>query len=285
LVDTAIIRLPQKYNGEYLASKINTGDQVEIHLGYHPDMILEFTGYVSEIRPNIPVEILCQDSMYKLKQQKPSPVNHTGTLKSLLQILVPGINAEVPDINLKNFKVDGKGSVAYALKKIKESYGLDVYFRGDTLFAGLPLSDSAAVNADKVVYNLQKNVINPRLNYRKVGDVKLKIKAISLLPNNTKLEATTGDEDGALKTLHFYNLSTKAELLVQAEETLKHLKYDGFEGSLLGFGAPYCIHGQVAAIEDPRFESRKGNHFINRTVTSFGTGGFRRRIFLGRRAS
>ncbi|MFK5855373.1 MAG: hypothetical protein QM503_04515 [Bacteroidota bacterium] len=285
IVDTAIIRLPQKYNGKYLAEYINVGDEVEIRLGYHPDMKLEFKGYVSEIKPNIPVEIICQDGMYKLKQIKPKAINHTGTLKRLLEILIPGSNIEVPNVKLVDFAVDGKGSVAFALQKIKKAYGLDVYFRDSILFVGLPLSDSKAINVGKVVYSLHKNVINPQLNYRKVEDIKLKIKAISILPDNTKLTITTGDEDGALRTLHFYNLTTTAELQVQAEETLKHLKYTGFEGSLLAFGAPYCIHGQVAVIEDPRFNFRKGNHFITRTVTTFGTGGFRRRIFLGRKAS
>jgi len=283
--DTAVIRFPQKYNGEYLASKIGPGDEVEIYLGYEPELVLEFKGYVSEVRPNIPVEIHCQDAMYKLKQIKPRPINHTGTLKSLLNQLVPGSDIEVPEINLKDFKVDGKGSVAHALQKLKEAYGIDIYFRGSTLFAGMPFTDSAALKADKVVYNLQKNVINPQLNYRKLKDVKLKIKAISILPNNTRIEVSTGDEDGALKTLHFYNLTTEGELKVQADETLKHLKYDGFEGSLLAFGAPYCMHGQVAAIVDPRFDYRKGNHFITRTVVTFGEGGFRRQVYIGRKAS
>ncbi|MDP2723209.1 MAG: hypothetical protein Q8O72_10660 [Bacteroidales bacterium] len=285
LSDTAVIKLPQKYAGKYLASEINTGDAVEIYLGYKPEMKLEFTGYVSEVNPNIQVEIKCEDSMYKLKQTKPTPLNYTGDLKGLLTRLVPGSTIEVPDMKLTNFKVDGKGSVAYVLQKLKEGFGLDIYFRGTTLFAGLPLTDSKAIADPHVVYNLEKNVINPQLNFRKEADVKLKVKAISILPNNTRLEVETGDADGALRTLHFYNLTTTAELMVQAEQTLKSLKYEGFEGSLMAFGAPYCEHGQIASIVDPRFDSRKGNHYIDRVVVSFGEQGFRRRVFLGRRAS
>jgi predicted Zn-dependent peptidase len=49
------------------------------------------------------------------------------------------------------------------------------------------------------------------LIYKKKGDVKIKVEAISLLPDNTKILKTVGDEDGETHTLHFYNL-TEAEL-------------------------------------------------------------------------
>ena len=286
LVQTATIKLPQRYSGEYLASVINPGDAVVVKLGYDPDLRTEFTGYVLEVNPNLPVEISCEDEMYNLKRKKPTAKTFdSATLKDVLNYMVPGSRLEVPDVKLTNFKLDGKGSIAFALKKIKEAYGLDIYYRGDTLFAGLAYTDSEAISAGDVNYNLQMNVINPKLNFRKVEDVRLKIKAISILPDNTKLQAEVGDDDGALVTMHFYNLTTKAELKVQAENKLKHSQYSGFEGSLLTFGIPYCIFGQVANIVDPRFDSRKGRHFIDKTITTFGTQGFRREVFIGRKAS
>jgi hypothetical protein len=281
----ATIKLPQKYSGQYLAAVIQPGDEVEIKLGYKPALKTEFTGYVVEVNPNIPVEIKCEDEMYQLKRKHPKAKTFaSATLKEVLAYMVPGSRLEVPVVNLTNFKLDGKGSIAYALKKIKEAYGLDIYYRGKTLFAGLAYTDTEAIKAGDVVYNLQKNVINPKLNWRKVADVRLKVKAISILPDNTKLEYTAGDDDGALITRHYYNLTSEAELKVQAEQTLKHNQYAGFEGSILTFGRPYCIFGQVADIIDPRFKSRKGRHFIDKTIVTFGTQGFRREVFLGRKA-
>ncbi len=280
------IKLPQKYDGKYLAAYIQPGDKVAIKLGYKPELKTEFTGYVVEVNPNIPVEIKCEDEMYNLKRRHPKAKTFvSATLKDVLAYMVPGARLEVPVINLTNFKLDGKGSVAYALKKIKEAYGLDIYYRNGKLFAGLAYTDSEAIKAGTVIYNLQKNVINPRLNWRKVSDVRLKVKAISILPDNKTLTYTAGDEDGALITRHFYNLTTEAELKVQAEQTLKHNKYNGFEGSLLAFGRPFSVHGQVAEIIDPRFDSRKGRHFIDKTIVTFGTQGFRREVFIGRKAS
>jgi len=285
LADKATVTLPQKYSGEYLAAVVSPGDEVEIWLGYKPELKLEFKGYVTNVQPNTPVEISCEDEMYNLKRQKPvAKAWKSTTLKEVLGYLVPGARLEVPGINLTNFKVDGKGSVAYALQKIKETYGLDLYFRNGKLFAGLAYTDSETIN-ERVKYNLEKNVINPQLNFRKLGDVKLRVKAISILPNNTKLEAEVGDLDGALKTIHFYNLATTAELQQQAEQTLKYMQFDGFEGSIQTFGIPFSTHGQVAEIEDPRFETRKGNYLIDRVVVSFGTEGFRRQNYIGRRAS
>ncbi len=282
----ANIKLPQKYYGKYLAAYIHPGDAVEVKLGYKPELKTEFTGYVVEVNPNIPIEIKCEDEMYTLKRKHPKAKTWVSTtLKKVLEYMVSGSRIEVPAINLTNFKLDGKGSVAYALKKIKSAYGLDIYYRGSTLFAGLAYTDSEAIKAGNVVYNLQKNVINPRLNWRKVADVRLKVKVISILPDNKKLTYTAGDEDGALITRHFYNLTTEAELKVQAEQTLKHNKYDGFEGSLLAFGRPFCMHSQVAEIIDPRFKSRSGKNFIDKVITTFGTQGFRREVFIGRKAS
>jgi hypothetical protein len=286
LSDTAVIRLPQKYKSQYLASEINPGDKVEIWLGYKPVLKKEFEGYITEVKPNIPIEIHSEDEMYQLKRSKPQAKSWTETtLEQVVKYLVPDADIEVPKINFKKFKLDGKGSKAHALQKIKDVYGLDIYFREGVLFAGLAYTDTQAINAGTVNYNLRENVINQQLNYRKVSDVRIKVKAISILEDNTRLEVTTGDEDGALKTIHFYNLTTEGELLTQAEESLKYMKYEGFEGSLMAFGEPYCIHGQVANIIDPKFEARKGNHFIDRVITTFGTEGFRRQVYLGRKAS
>ncbi len=287
LVQTATIKLPRKYDSQYLDSVIHPGDIVEIKLGYKPTLRTEFTGYVREVNPNLPVEITCEDEMYKLKRKHPAAKTFdSATLKDVLNYLVPGARLEVPVVNLTNFKLDGKGSVAHALSLIKKTYGLDIYYRGTTLFAGLAYTDSAGIKAGDVVYNLQKNVINPRLNFRTVADVRLKIKAISILPDNKKLEVTVGDDDGALITEHFYNLTTKAELQVQAENKLKYKQYSGFEGSLVAFGEPYCIFGQVAYLIDPRvYPIRKGRYFIDKVVVTFGTGGFRREPYIGRKAS
>ena len=291
LGDTATITLPHKYyvtdeKDEYLANVIKPGVEVTIKLGYKPDLYEEFTGFVASVTPNTPVKIYCEDQMYNLKRSRPSPKSWPSTtLKDVIMYLVPGARLEVPAINLTNFKVDGKGSVAYALDKIKQAYGLDIYYRNGKLFAGLAYSDPDAIAAGTVYYDMEKNVIEPRLNYRSIADVRFKIKAISVLPNNTRIEATAGDEDGALQTLHFYNITTTGELQILANESLGKLKYDGYEGDLLTFGQPMARHGQVAHLTDNRYGTRTGQNFIDRVVTTFGENGFRRQVHLGRRAA
>jgi hypothetical protein len=291
LGDTATITLPHKYyvtdeKDEYLANILKPGMEVLIKLGYKPDLQLEFTGFVASVSPDSPVKIQCEDAMYKLKRSRPSPKSWPSTtLKDVITYLVPGAKIEVPAINLTNFKVDGKGSVAYALNKIKQAYGLDIYFRNGKLFAGLAYSDPDAIAAGTVYYNMEKNVIESRLNYRSIADVRFKIKAISVLPNNTRIEATAGDEDGALQTFHFYNITTTGELQILANESLGKLQYDGYEGDLLTFGQPMAAHGQVAHLTDNRYGTRTGQNFIDRVVTTFGENGFRRQVHLGRRAA
>src|SRR3982750_1108876 len=67
LTQTAIIKL---HNISGLIGAIKEGDVVEIYAGYDNEpLVQEFVGYVSEISPTIPVEIKCEDEMWKLRQE------------------------------------------------------------------------------------------------------------------------------------------------------------------------------------------------------------------------
>ena len=75
LTDTATIVLARnvkdfdKLNVKQIFKK---GDPVEIYLGYDENLLLEFTGFISEVSADIPIKIKCDDYMYLLKKH---PVN------------------------------------------------------------------------------------------------------------------------------------------------------------------------------------------------------------------
>ena len=72
LADTASIKLPnlkRLADGKRAEDLIHVGDTVVIKLGYDGKLQNEFTGYVSSIKPTIPLEIICEDEMWQLKRR------------------------------------------------------------------------------------------------------------------------------------------------------------------------------------------------------------------------
>ena len=265
--------------------QINVGDVVEISLGYNGNLNLEFTGYVSEIMPTSPIEIKCEDEMWQMKQQTVSIGWPSIKLAEVLKYLVSGVNTtECPDITLSPFRLD-KQTKAKAFEKLKEEYGLDVYFRDKKLYAGLAYNEKGS---KRVVYHFQKNVPTMTqqsgLIWKKKTDVKIKVKGISMLRNNKKIEVNVGDDDGEIHTLHFYNLA-EAQLKQQATIQIDKLKYDGYRGTLKAFGLPLSKHGDVAVLQDGNYPERAGDFFIDSVDIDYGPGGFRRINELGKKAS
>jgi len=285
IVNTATIKLHNRYGGEFLVNKIHGGDRVAIKLGYNGELRDEFTGYVRDITFSSPVVIECEDEMYKLKRVKPKAQSFPSTtLKSVLKYLVPNATlVDVPDITLAPFYVFADKSVAHALQELRENFGLEVNFNGNQLFVGVPLTQGDKVD-NEVVYNLDLNVIDPKLQFRRKEDVRIKVEARSITGDNKVVTATVGDDDASTTTtLHFYNITVKAELERQAEEKLKAWKYDGFVGSITTFGLPNAEPGWVAKIIDKRYNGiRSGKYFIDSVKSTFGMNGFRREVEVGR---
>lgn len=285
LTDTAIIRLPRKLklNNELIQDVIKKGHQVTIMLGYRPDLFVEFTGYVSGIKTTIPVEIMCEDEMWKWKQVSITKSWTSVTLKELvtylsLQVGFKGAQV-VLDADLGAFIIDN-ASAAKVLKELKSTYGIISYFRNGVLNVGF----AYPTTYETVNYHFQKNVIDNSLEYLTKDDAKIKVKAISISPDNVKTEVEMGDEDGEQRTLHFYNLSAK-ELKARATAEMNKLKVDGYRGGIVSFGQPFAKHGDVANILDKLYPERAGKYFIDEANLVFGVGGFRREIQIGVKAS
>lgn len=282
LSDTCKVRLPN-LRGQ-LEKAISVGDKVKVQIGYDENNKVEFRGYVSDIKPKMPFEIICEDEMYQLKRGTPiSKVYKSITLKALLQEIVPTaeISDSVPDMTLTNFVLN-KATPAQALQKIKEYYLLVSYFRNGLLYVGLPYTES---NRAKIKYDFQRNIISDDLTYRKKENVKLKAKAISILPNGAKVEVEVGDKEGEQRTLYFQGIADKTALESIATKELEKYKYEGYTGDFESFGLPFCQHSDIASITDKRYPERAGDYIIDKVVTTWGTGGFRRKIDLGVKVS
>ena len=267
-----------------LESAIKVGDPITIKLGYNGELRTEFEGYVSVIRPNIPMEIECEDEAWLLKRENVTKSwLGQSKLADVINYLIPGVNlSEVQDVTLTDFKLIDVSKYK-ALEKLKEVYGLTVYFRNKKPFAGLAFTE-AQIQNEIVNHSIRKNVIKPDLEFVSKEDVRLHVKAISIMPDNKKLEVEAGDPDGERRTLHFYNVLSEQALKVMAEEKLEKLKYDGYRGSMTTFGVPFVQHGYTSRLIDPDYPQREGSYYIDQVETTVSdTGGFKREISLGRR--
>ena len=275
-----------------LENQITTGMKVTVELGYDGQYFPEFEGYVAEIMPTLPFTLRLEDAAYQLKRQTVTKSWKSVSLKDVLRYLYDGpVSISVPDVTLAPFRLD-RVSKYKALEKIKEEFGLTIYFRGATLFAGLAYTDKQA--KDVVLYRitgdwrqqLAPNVVDSDLTYKRRDDVRLGVRAVSILRNNKRVEAKVGDEDGDQITMHFYNVTSEASLKKLATEKLNLLKFEGYRGSLTTFGIPGVEHGMAAQLRDELYPEREMEVFVDEVKTSVSkSNGFRRVLQLGRKAS
>ncbi len=265
-----------------LESEIKYGSPVTIRLGYDEELYTEFTGYVSSVSPKIPLIIECEDEMYQLKRQSVEPKSWRSVkLKDLINYIVPGANIDTYDITLSPFRIEKTiVNKAEAMQKLKDEFGLDVYYRDKQLYVGLAYKEDMGI----VYHHFQKNAIMDSLIYKRKEDLKILIKAISINQKNEKTEIEVGDKNGETHTLHFYN-KTKTELEQLAKEKLELMKYDGYRGKFKAFGQPVVKHGMIEDLADDKYTERAGRYFVDSVETTYdGSGGFKRNIELGRKA-
>lgn len=285
LNDVCTIKLPNQADMQEAIEQMPAGAEVVVKLGYDGGLHVEFEGYVKSVSSSHPYTIECWDGMYKLAQEEVTQSWETTTLKDVVEYLVADATVgDIPAVTLSPFKLN-RITKAQALQKLKDEYGLVAYFRGTKLYVGLAYYEA---NLPQVVYRFDDELANAkadRLEFKREDDIKLKVKAISIMPDNTKIEVDLGDADGELRTLHFYD-KTKAELEVLAKDKLDLLKFEGYRGSLMAKGLPRPVHGQVAKLFSPTYPQREGRYFCDRVHTTFnGSTGFTRRVHLGRKSN
>lgn len=305
LTDVATITIPKKLvykrNGvrvdnitEGTNPVFKRGDAVTIRAGYDGKLTTRFNGFLSEITPRLPLKFECQDSLWKLKQVTVNKFSEKNvTLKSLLTAIMP---ADIPftalDFTLGLFRVQ-KATVAEVLDYLKKTYGIVSYFRDGTLVSGFAYITTDPLQLKIIPFQLDSNADNKKGNvvddtnliYKKEDDVKIKVKAISIHPDNTRTEVDRGDEDGELRTLHFYDVS-EAELKRLADEKISRLKYEGWRGSFTAFIEPEVKHGNAVKIKSLAFPEKDGIYLVKGVRTSVGvTEGGRQVITLDTKIS
>lgn len=295
LSDTASITMPfsatfgsdtSGFIRKPLEEEINVGDPVKIYLGYK-DVIwtLEFEGFITAIKPNIPsITFECEDAIWKIRQKTVNKSFINTSLKDVLNAVLTDTGIEmadnVPDVVFDQFIIK-QANGAQALQKVKDEFGLFMFIQDDgKLYAGLRENTNFG---ETVNYNLQRNVISSDLTFRRAEDVRIYLKVVGVLPNNQRIEVQVGDPTGEERTIFRYSVSDTQQLRRLGEAELANLVYTGYEGSITGFLAPFCTRGQNISLSDDIYPKRAGKYFVPKVVTNYGTGGARREIEVGNR--
>lgn len=313
LTDRAYITVPRKLRVKkdgLFADAITAGDSalwkrndpVRIDAGYDLNHANLFTGYITRVSPKLPLQFECEDRMYKLKQTivgktAANTINAYGsiTLSQLLSITIPqslrdelSFSVRNEDITFGKFTLTKAVTIAELLDYFRKRFGLSCFFQDDVLSVGFAynITSVSQVSTDELSeFRFQHNIIDDSmLDYVRDDDVRIKINAISVKPDNTRISVEVGDEDGELRTLHFYNLS-ETDLRKLANESLQKLKYEGFRGSFTTFLQPTVKHGQAVKLTDPLIPDRNGVYLVKQVVTTIGMNGGRQEITLDRKIS
>lgn len=284
LTDKATIKLPRQNRFPQVDTIIKKGDEVIIRLGYNGIYNEEFTGYVAKVSPGPPVEIRCEDNMWKLKQTPINFASKNTKLGDMLARVIPSdftVDAYDVEIGAVSFPRSKYSSVAAMLQKLKDDWNLYSFFRGDTLYCG----KTALENAPEVEYlfeGLKFNTVEHDLTFRSPEDLRIKVRATSTLTNGNKLEAVVGDEDGEEQSLSYFNITSKSELKKLAMLDFDRLKRGGFDGTLTSYGFPFVQHGYKGKLNSTVYPERTGRYAVDYLETTFDDSpAFRRVLKIG----
>ncbi len=285
LTAEAKITLPKKlkWNGS-AEIPVRRGDAVRISLGYDNNLQLAFVGYVRDVGFKTPVVITCEDDMFKLKQMPAQKKAYRSvTIEKLLkdQGITYRLNV-MGEQSLGAYRVTAD-TVAALLGKLSEQ-GIRSFFRYENgepvLYCGV-LFDRDSTPSQ--VFRSGLNIISDEsLKQQKAENMRLHVKAVSLMPNNKKIKVEVGDADGEHRTLHTYN-KTERELKAWAEQEVKRLKRDGLTGSFTTFGA--SLVDPLDAIGIIIDGTKMGVYQVKKNLIKYGDSGFRQEITLGLRLS
>ena len=286
---TASVMLPRnvKYNKKNIYEGIDAimrrGDKIKIIAAYHPNETVIFTGYIAKINNNVPIELLCEDEMFLLKQAISPNLSfknvdlNTFIGKMLTNIKVPykvDLTAQLGQIRLQEV------SIGKVLQTLRDQYGLFSFFVNGVLRVGLPFYKEEAMKAVFLFEKMVKEGMG--LTYLKKDDVKVQIKGI-LIKNNAREEFIYGDPSGDIRTV-FQLGGTKSDLDMKCNSFLEQANYTGYYGSFKTFLEPLVVPGDYAVIDSWKYPERKGKYLIKSVTTEVSTSeGGKQTIELERR--
>ncbi len=284
LTDECKITLPKRLKWDGQAQiPVKRGDSVKVWTGYGDSLELSFVGYVRSVSVKTPVVLTCEDEMFQLKQKACTKKAYKSvTLETLLKDQGLSSVKVFGEQALGQFRVTDE-TVAALLGRLQDS-GIRSFYRYENgspvLYCGVIFERDTKPSQ---VFATGLNIINDsNLEQQQAENIRLHVKAVSIMPDNKKIKVEVGDADGERRTLHTYN-KTESELKAWAEQEIKRLKVDGLTGSFTTFG--YKLVDKLDAVGIKIDGNKMGVYQVKKNVVKFGTNGYRQEITLGMRVA
>jgi hypothetical protein len=299
MTSTAVIKLSKRVlvktpegNLVKIQDLIKVGDPVKIEFGYNGVFEIEFVGYVAKSpRIGLPIEIHCEDEMFNLKRKVINQRIVSGKLSALIGSMLPGYQFEVLDTELgSGYSIlsEATGSVAGALKRVEDTFGLKSFFRlkdgAPVLIVGKPYSSIDIVSQPTIKYHLKVNTKADSVSMIFKDDEPIQVRGIVKVDNGRDLKSNYPagtDFQGSYKTIH-YTVKTQSELDAAVKEDFEKINQDRIEGNVTGFAVPFARHGMVANIVDDTYNVIDSSNYIDTVEVSIDVnGGVQRVCSLG----
>lgn len=287
LTDTAKVEIPKNLRINRGAKIVGPsavfrrGDQITIRLGYAPELVTRFKGYIARLEPRETMILHCEDESFLLKENIIEKASYKKvTLKKLLGEISP-IPFQAADTNLGDLRLTNVSS-AQVLDSLRRKYGIQSWIEEGELQCGLVFEDR---NPTPVTFRFERNIIRDSLEWKNEEDIKVAAKCVSIQGDNQKREVTVGSSAPTHKiTLFFPDNMSEADLRRQGEEKLKGYQFTGFEGDFLAFGEPLIDHSGIVTLQDPKAQERTGSYWTKSVVITWGVNGYRQKVEIDRKA-
>ncbi|HMI04276.1 MAG TPA: hypothetical protein VK541_17440 [Pedobacter sp.] len=282
LSDVATVTLPRFYkqlDGKFPLDFMKAGDKVKIEYGYEETgMQTEYEGYLRQISADTPLILQC-DQLYPLRQNNFVKSYRSVSLRQLLLDVTKGTfikKVECPDVALGKYIVDN-ASTFQVLDRIKEQFGFYARVSGDLLYCGFAWDWRPAFTS-KHIYYVQGNVKKNDLTYKTKDEfsVRVRVKIRNKKGKEAYIEVGSKQKDATVHTIE-YAADTEKVAKEIAEARLKKSVYDGYTGSITGFGLVLTRSGDSLAIIDDNESYREGTYLIEKVIKSYGSNGIERK--------
>lgn len=303
LRQSARITMPLNFKdkqGKKITDLMKVGDKVVIRLGYNEQMNEEFRGYVSKIGASVPLVVECEDEWYKFKRAE--QINKSwkkAKLEEVLKAVFSGWNVECMDVELSGGFVVQNATPFEVIQGLKESYGFSTRIdeKSKTIRCFYPYKTEGFASYDYVLgtrkeesleklkkRQLSPNVVKNNLKFNKKDDTKLLItgKCKDKAGKELKYEYGSKDSDATKRSCNFAReVNNEQDLKERTIAEYNKWNFDGYEGSITGFGVPMVKAGDSLRIIDMDNEEREGKYLVEKVKIKYSIGGgFRRECSL-----
>lgn len=311
--DTCEIELPLHKNfdlAEFRKDGLAVGTEMQLSLGYdNPEPLLVFTGVVTEVSPDQPLKIRCEDHAWALKQKRfvktfskknKGPLGREETWYSEIAayaIAQAGLTYQIPirydksqgDTLRDSFVVNNQ-TCAQVLDELRKN-GWDYWCLPGTnqIYFGPPWPWGQGILEQEHKYSFTfgypgefdpgrpPNIIksdgltfSPR---NKVGKV-----VVYLTDSSFKQKAVKGEygEGEPVKEFNFDESgdNLKALAAARAQQIYMQLNSNSYQGNFETIGHPFMTHSVEIDLYDPHHPERTGNYWVDQVEHSYGQDGF-----------